>query len=554
MRRALIVALGLVACGRTPITEGRRGSASDSDSTSGSATLDPTGHGEGPGQTVTTFVETGTTGPLSCADDPEACSVELSLRRAVDILFVVDNSGSMGGEQGTLARSFRSFVDVLEAQEVGANYRIGVTTSAGDGALQSVGCRSRLPDFVFEWQFGVIDERQRGCLDNCGIDGLVLAEPWVEKSSGTTNLPPGVDLADALQCVGPPGINGPGFEAPLEAMRAALLDTGSGFLRDDALLAVIFVTDEADCSMPLETQSWIQTSGQVFWEHPDRASSAACWNAGVDCIGGPGVYDDCVAVDKAMSGQPTDNEDEAVLYPISRYVDVLTELAAQKQMMGGQGEVLVAALSGVPLDYPKTGEITYQDSDLNDFNLEFGIGPSCGRGTETIDDPPGIPPVRLKEFAELFASEQRNLFSICSDDYGVALTDIASALGEINERACVGGCVTDTDLQTAGLQPDCSLVETFADGQPNQVVGSCLIGPTEWVFPSDAVDVCYRALTDPDNESVTIFDDMTAQCVTVGSNLEFVIERREGVPVAAGTSVEVRCDLDAPLGVTCDEI
>lgn len=547
----------LAGCGRTPVGfPSGGGGATESGGRRDTEPLDPTAPDDGPGRTATSLSPSSTsTGPLSCVDDPEFCSVDLSLRRAVDILFVVDNSGSMGGEQGTLARSFRSFVEVLEDQEVGANYRIGVTTSAGEGFLSSTSCRSRLTDFLFEWQFGVIDERQRGCLDNCALDELGLAQPWVEKSSGSTNLPPGIDMATALQCLGPPGINGPGFEAPLEAMRSAVLDESSGFLRDDALLAVIFVTDEADCSMSVENQGWIVSGGQVFWELPDRSSSAVCWNAGVECVGGPGVYDDCVAVDKAMSGEPTSNEDEAVLYPLTRYIDVLTELAAQKQMMGGQGEVLVAVLGGVPLDYPQTGELTYQDSDLGEFNSEYGIGPGCGRGTETINDPPGIPPVRLRAFAEAFASEERNLFSICSEDYGVALTDIASALGEINERACVGGCVVDSDTQTDGLQPDCSLVETFADGQPDQVVPSCLIGPGGWVFGSDDIDTCYRALTDPDGTAtVTEFDDMTAQCVTVGSNLEFVIERREGVPVAAGTSVEVHCELLASLGVACDEI
>src|SRR5262249_38498666 len=98
------------------------------------------------------------TGPVSCIDSPDLCTVELNLRRAVDILFVVDNSGSMGGEQSTLAQSFASFVDVLEGQQVGANYRIGITTTAGDGMLRATSCRSRLDDFVFHWAFGDIDE------------------------------------------------------------------------------------------------------------------------------------------------------------------------------------------------------------------------------------------------------------------------------------------------------------------------------------------------------------------------------------------------------------
>src|SRR5687768_10493892 len=94
---------------------------------------------DGPGQTETTAAESSSTGVIDCNDLDGTCPIELRMRRAVDILFVVDNSGSMGGEQGTLVQSFRSFVEVLEAQQVGANYRIGVTTTAADGVLASTG-------------------------------------------------------------------------------------------------------------------------------------------------------------------------------------------------------------------------------------------------------------------------------------------------------------------------------------------------------------------------------------------------------------------------------
>ncbi len=554
------VALG---CGRTPVEWFGQSGASDSESRGSGEqgdTLDPTGGADGPGHTATSVGGSqegsdSTTGMVSCIDAPHLCSVRLSLRRAVDILFVVDNSGSMGGEQGTLAQSFASFIDVLEGLEVGANYRIGVTTTAGDGFLRATSCRSRLHEFVFNSvEFGNTDARQEGCLAHCGFDALDIPDPWVEKSSGHTNLPPGVGMAEALQCVGPQGINGPGYERPLESMRNALWNNAQGFMRDDALLAVIFVTDEADCSMTDEMQVWIQTQGDVFWSTPDRATSAVCWNAGTQCTGGPGVYDDCVAVDKGQNGQPTGNPDNAVLYPVQRYIDTLTDIAEQKQLLGGQGEVLVALLGGVPIDYPQTGVVVYRDSAFADFNMHYGIGPGCGVGTETIQDPPGIPPVRMRRFAEAFATDERNIYSICSADYGVALTQMADAMGAMSERACVNGCVVDAAPGTSELQPDCTLWQTFADGTPDTAVPACTITDAGWDFPSPNDAVCFRALTDLDGSTATNADDMSAQCLTVGSNVEYVIERREGVPVAAGTSVEVSCQLLAPVGVTCEEI
>lgn len=539
----------VLGCGRSGFVGHAGGNTSDEstgpDVTTGDGSATATGP-EPPGDS--------STGEPNCVDSPELCTVELTLRRAVDILFVIDNSGSMGGEQGTLAASFGSFIEVLEDQQVGANYRIAVTTTAGDGNIRATTCRSRLEEFLFSWQFGDIDERQRGCLDNCDLETLAIADPWVEKGSGGTNLPTGIDVATALQCIGPQGINGPGFERQLESMRRTLVDDPSGFLRDDALLAVIIVTDEADCSADDDDQFWMESEGFVFWSHPERASSGACWNAGVTCVGGPGTYDACFAQDKNRSGVATDDPDDAVLYPVQRYIDVLTEIGAAKQVQGGQGEVLVALLAGVPLDYPQTGVLTYQDSEFEEFNLEYGIGPACGKGTETISELPGIPPVRLREFAEAFESGQRNIFSICSEDYGIAMTQIAAAIGDINERACVNGCVVDQDPASPELQPDCTLTETFADETPDRPVPPCATVDQGWDFPAPDIHACYRSLTDATAQTLTKADDMSPQCVTIGSNLEYAIERRKNIPVPTGTSVEVRCQLLAPVGTSCEDV
>ena len=56
-------------------------------------------------------------------------SVVLSFVEGVDILFVIDNSGSMGEEQANLSSSFASLINVLEDPEFDADYRIGITTN-----------------------------------------------------------------------------------------------------------------------------------------------------------------------------------------------------------------------------------------------------------------------------------------------------------------------------------------------------------------------------------------------------------------------------------------
>lgn len=93
------------------------------------------------------------------------------------------------------------------------------------------------------------------------------------------------------------------------------------------------------------------------------------------------------------------------------------------------------------------------------------------------------------------------------------------------------------------------LVQTFATDEP---VLPCVPVDGGWEFPADDVHTCSRALTDVDGSTPTASDDMSAQCVTLGSNVELTVERREGIPIPAGTSIAVSCQLETPVGVGCD--
>ena len=539
------------------------------------------GCGRGPGSFLISQGGTSTsdTGESSTGEQEDDCDPELenctsvvTLQRAADILFIIDNSGSMGEEQGVLAANFPQFIEVLEGEQVGASYRIGIATSDEVG-LRASSCRQRLNEFIWDGVLGpndeplYVDEREAGCLSACAFDevplgatedadGNLVTGPWIERSGGATNLPAGMSMSDALRCLGPQGVNGFGYEAPLEAMRRILEDNVEGFIRDDALLAIIIVTDEVDCSLPLENVDTLFSSlGQPFWADLEpNPTSSACWKAGVECIGGPGTYDACVAVDKGWDGLPTDDPEGSVLYPLDRYIETLQAVSERKEALGGNGTVSVAVISGVPEDYPQGGELIYRDSANAIFNSEYGIGPGCGYGTETLGDLPGIPPVRLKEFAEAFAGERRNMFSICSADYAVALQQIADEIATLGSRSCIPGCAYDTNPNVSGLQPGCTVVEQRGDGSGGDVpVPACSVTNDGWSFPA-GVDICYRELSDADGSTAWIHDDLTPQCFNRGSNLEFVIERREGVPVPPGVGVQVECVLIGQPDQRCDEI
>lgn len=168
----------------------------------------------------------------------------------MDVLFVIDDSASMEQEQANLILNLRSFVDVLDAYRTGAggslDYRLGVTTTGGltQVYVTTPGFPDEEPEPLLEF-----DEYPpaNGALlhpARCMPD-----RAWIERTDGST--------APNFACRAVVGTTGSGLEMPLLMMERALttrVDDGAnaGFLRDDALLVVVILTDEDDCSSPAD--------------------------------------------------------------------------------------------------------------------------------------------------------------------------------------------------------------------------------------------------------------------------------------------------------------
>jgi PKD repeat protein len=143
-----------------------------------------------------------------------ALSPEVARAQALDVLFVVDNSAGMTEKQAVLAAGLHAFLDPLLASPV--DFHLGVVSTD---------------------------------MSNPAESGRLLAPPGNPTilTRETADLP--VVLAAAVQL----GKSGDGFEKGLQAMEAALspplVDAENrGFLRPDARLLVLFVSDEEDCS------------------------------------------------------------------------------------------------------------------------------------------------------------------------------------------------------------------------------------------------------------------------------------------------------------------
>lgn len=163
----------------------------------------------------------------------------------IDILFVVDTSGSMMDAAENLAEAaFPNFAGELETYPELGKYRVAVTThlygqnEVTDGVM--------VQDSLFLTQGWPVGQPHDAfdCEEVPSVEcGFGSGESWMVGPSST--------LHDEFACVGRVAchqnvyIGEPTLQAGLEALR---FPDNSGFLREDALLVVVYITDEDDQS------------------------------------------------------------------------------------------------------------------------------------------------------------------------------------------------------------------------------------------------------------------------------------------------------------------
>jgi len=196
----------------------------------------------------------------------------------MDIVFVVDNSGSMSEEQQNLATNFPMFATLLSSYTLDSgqplDFRVALTTTGRD-----IHYTVTVPGF------GSIPQNESGdngaFKNNCGSQAR-----WLDRSDAS--------LATDLSCRANVGTSGPSVEMPMLMSKYALIDrvadsTNAGFLRDDALLALVMITDEDDWSYK-EDNFTVDSMGNspTDWNPPDEVSfldtlkgNRTRWAAGV---------------------------------------------------------------------------------------------------------------------------------------------------------------------------------------------------------------------------------------------------------------------------------
>ena len=423
-------------------------------------------------------------------------------RRAIDILFLIDDSGSMAEEQASLRANFHRFISVLESLDGGLpDVHIGVATpNLGTSAT---------------------DGTTAGALGGCahhGDRGSLRALPGtsvrflrdVEVAGGRERNYTG-SLADAFAELADVGTDGCGIEQHLEAVRRALDGNpdNAGFLRPEAYLAVIVIADEDDCSLARST---------LFAGNPSDPSwgdrvNFRCTTQGVAC--------DSPATDLATAGVREDchpRHDAVELTPIDRYVDFLKGLKADPL------DVVVAGIVGDEGPF----EIVHKASGVP------VLRPSCVY-TGTAGEQFAYPAVRTTDFLRQFPTRHTRT-TICDGDLSPGLTQIGALLKGVLGDPCFTTQLLDVDPATPGAQYGCAITEVrYRVNQPAEelrVIGACDAGHTRlpcWTIEEDA-ETCSYTQTDP--------------------HLKLVIDRGTEIP-AAETRIQASCVTAAASGNLC---
>jgi hypothetical protein len=455
--------------------------------------------------------------PEGCVSSTPPIRV-ITTQTKLDVLFMIDNTASMATMQAALGDAFSRFVlpfTELASAGVYADLHIGVVTSDyGAGDIASGDC-----DASPGGQRGLLQARGAAADPSCQAPSGGV--PYIEYAFGangaSSNLPGGdsVDnLATTFGCMADVGTAGCAFTQSLESVYAALHNTteNAGFLRDDAALAVVFVTNHDDGSAPPTTQIYEPTSNAAFGAYDIYRQTE--W--GIECGDPPmpppfgdsqGPLEDCIG---ASSGPGAE-------FALTRYINFFTAPAVDGGVKPDPRSVSLFAiaapispfetlLAAVGSGNGQAPSPAYVACSAPSSSCEVRLQHSCQNTAAPAFF--GDPAVRLTGVVE--SSPTHLTESICgtdpsqAPDYSVALQAFAATLAESIGPACIsenipdptraecvvleetpqpGGTNTQTAIpacSTSGAAPCWKLVATTACAQqsPQSLALDVVLPPT----------------------------------------------------------------------------
>jgi hypothetical protein len=524
-------------------------------------------------------------------DDPEGgvappgrdnFTIPLSPIRQLDLVVMIDNSPSMAPKQEKLRAQFPKLLDPLKdlATDSLPDLHVAIIDSdlGTDGAYTSGSCGPKtLPDGTTSL-YGDQGRFQMIGATACGVTDP-NARFLISSARQPTNFRGDIDAVFAC-LAGGLGTLGCGEEHQLQAFEWALVQKGIGndaqqeqFLRPDAYLGLVFLSDEDDCSAA--------TNDGMFGVSPGgtnlgaESASLRCSTRAHQCGGRnltkapPGYptsaafsapFSTCAArtdacpnqSDGAKSGTDTSVPTScSPLKDVKRLADTIKSLKSAPDKL-----IFVAGIFGWPLDgqdtLPYKIDLIPNPSTDPSHPEVFDAWPICydpqhysatDQTTYNLADVGfgAVGGLREAAFIDQFG-ENGSKFSICQSDFSNSLGGIGSALAYRMPNLCLDAKLVDTDVAVPGLQPDCLVFYlnpvTGPNGQVNHVKGSLPLPECDaGASPETVTADCWRLLYD------------TTRCPGQGQWVDVVrtaAEIAQTPQIPEGTELSMQCRVCTP--------
>jgi len=414
----------------------------------------------------------------------DARSFKQTVNHQLDLLVMVDNSSSMQPLQAKLSDQLPTFLAALKDTSTNQypDLHVAVVSSSfGGGAWGNVNqCASGSHPGDDQGKF----QQGPGGAGAGQCSMLHPGETYLKNGDGTSMNPANFDgdIGKAFQCMALLGDSGCGFESQFESVYYALSkahdpsdkDNG-GFLRDSAVLAVVMLTNEDDCSVRYDSllldpgintvtdksglgalQSYRCNEFGHLCDGPDGKNKPPPHGYNFDTNmfdlatgtyrtpNGPGqggvMLTNCVSEEgngktDPMIKDPAGNSDPTNGHLFPTVADFSSFI---KSLKNNPDDVLVAAIAGPTTD--SGGNSLYRvfatDNPAASENDPV-VDHSCVQATSDSGKPEyADPAVRVKAWTDSFLTNGV-FYPICANDFSMAMKGIAERIHQKLGASCV---------------------------------------------------------------------------------------------------------------------
>ncbi|HTB56616.1 MAG TPA: hypothetical protein VLC06_02020, partial [Polyangia bacterium] len=381
----------------------------------------------------------------------------------VDILMMIDNSSSMTEMQEKLYLQLPLFIQSLQSLPTPPSLHLAVVSSdmgaPGDSAA-SIGCTAVGDQGEFQ-----SSPRSDPSLSppvtctNSTITPVLGAEDSAHTFITDADMMPNFtdpSLSDVLQCIALLGDKGCGFEHQLASIDRALgadglgpvPSTNVGFLRPDAYLVIVMLTNEDDCSAPANTELYSLNGDMQNIANPlgpianyrCNQWGHLCTDPGTGQVEMPPLNPPS---DVMMTGETptldmtncTSNDTASgLLTPVTKFVSDIKSLKPDPDK-----QIIVASIAAPATPYTvawlpeEAGQNTKPGELWPEIEHSCGLKGGADTNPEATQNPTdqsfGDPAVRIAQFVQAFPNEVQG--SICDASFATTLAAVASKIGQL---------------------------------------------------------------------------------------------------------------------------